>query len=106
MATAARSRPFIVNRMPGFGTMALFMFAMLYAPLVLLVVFSFNERESVAVWGGISMKWYVQAWGDREIKEAAFRSLWLAATAATLSTCVATLAAIATTRTKPFRGLT
>jgi spermidine/putrescine transport system permease protein len=105
MATA-RARPFIVNRMPGFGGMALLMFAMLYAPLALLVVFSFNERESVAVWGGFSLKWYVDAWGDREIKEAAFRSLWLAATAATISTCVATLAAIATTRTNPFRGLT
>lgn len=103
---ASRARPFVVNRMPGFGTMALLMFLMLYAPLFLLVIFSFNERESVAVWGGVSLKWYAQAWGDREIKEAAFRSLWLAATAATISTCVATLAAIATTRTRPFRGLT
>lgn len=103
---AKRVRPFVVNRMPGFGMMALVMFFMLYAPLMLLVIFSFNERESVAVWGGISSKWYVAAWGDREIKEAAWRSLWLATIAATISTSVATLAAIATTRTKAFRGMT
>ena len=103
---AAASRPFVINRMPGFGTMALVMFLMLYAPLFLLVLFSFNERESVAVWGGISTKWYELAWADRAIKEAAFRSLWLATVAATISTTVATLAAIATTRTKAFRGMT
>jgi spermidine/putrescine transport system permease protein len=34
------------------------MFFMLYAPIVLLIVFSFNERESVAVWGAFSLKWY------------------------------------------------
>lgn len=103
---AAASRPFVINRMPGFGTMALVMFLMLYAPLFLLVLFSFNERESVAVWGGISTKWYELAWADRAIKEAAFRSLWLATVAATIATSVATLAAIATTRTKAFRGMT
>ncbi|HET6161862.1 MAG TPA: ABC transporter permease [Dongiaceae bacterium] len=103
---ATQSKPFIISRMPGFGSMAIFMFFMLYAPLFLLVVFSFNERESVAVWGGISSKWYEAAWADRHIKEAAFRSLWLAAVAATVSTSLATLAAIATTRTRAFRGMT
>jgi len=105
-ATARRSRPFIVSRMPGFGTMALLMFFMLYAPLFLLVIFSFNERESVAVWGGFSWKWYNAAWDHREIKEAAWRSLWLATVAATIATSAATLAAIATTRTKAFGGMT
>src|SRR5215510_1163938 len=104
--TGKRARPFIVNRMPGFGSMAILMFMMLYAPIFLLVIFSFNERDSVAVWGGISLKWYEAAWADRAIKEAAWRSLWLATVAATISTSLATLAAIATTRTKPFRGLT
>ena len=101
-----QSRPFIVNRMPGFGSMAILMFAMLYAPIFLLVIFSFNERDSVAVWGGISLRWYEAAWADRAIKEAAWRSLWLATVAATVSTVAATLAANATTRTNPFRGMT
>ena len=103
---ATRTAPFVINRMPGFGTIAIIMFVMLYAPIILLIVFSFNERESVAVWGGLSTRWYEAAWNDREIKDAAFRSLWLAATASTIATIAGTLAAIATTRTQPFRGLT
>jgi spermidine/putrescine transport system permease protein len=103
---AAAVKPFVIKRMPGFGTVALVVFFMLYAPIMLLVIFSFNERESVAVWGGFSLKWYEAAWSNRDIKDAAFRSLWLAAVAATIATGAATLAAIATTRTKPFRGMT
>ncbi len=103
---ATRIKPFVVSRMPGFAGMAIAMFVMLYAPIVLLIIFSFNEKESVASWGGFSLRWYEVAWNNRDIKEAAFRSLWLAAVAATIATSVATLAAIATTRTKPFHGLT
>jgi spermidine/putrescine transport system permease protein len=103
---AARSKPFIINRMPGFGTIAVAMFALLYLPIVLLVVFSFNERESLAVWGGFSLKWYAAAWENDDIKDAAFRSLWLAAVASIIATSVAALAAIATTRGKAFRGMT
>ncbi|HJR20974.1 MAG TPA: ABC transporter permease [Dongiaceae bacterium] len=103
---STRARPFIISRMPGFGSIAIAMFLMLYAPIALLVLFSFNERESVAVWGGFSMKWYEAAWENRDIKDAAFRSLWLAALAATIATFVATLAAVATTRGRAFRGMT
>ena len=99
-------RGFEISRLPGFATVAIAAFVLLYLPIATLVIFSFNASNSVAVWGGVSLKWYRAAWADREIKEAAFRSLWLAATAATISTCAATLAAIATTRTRPFRGLT
>lgn len=101
-----RIKPFIVNRMPGFGTVAIAMFVLLYLPIALLIIYSFNERESLAVWGGFSLRWYGEAWTNRDIKEAAFRSLWLAAVAATIATSAATLAAIAMTRTKPFRGMT
>ena len=100
------SRPFIIKKMPGFATIALLMFVILYLPIMLLIIYSFNERESVASWGGFSLRWYQSAWNNREIKEAAFRSLWLASFAASIATITATLAAIATTRTKPFRGMT
>ena len=103
---STRARPFIISRMPGFGSIAIAMFFMLYAPIALLILFSFNERESVAVWGGFSLKWYAAAWDNRDIKDAAFRSLWLAALAATIATFVATLAAVATTRGRAFRGMT
>jgi spermidine/putrescine transport system permease protein len=103
---AARTKPFIVSRMPGFGSMAIAVFLLLYLPIALLIVFSFNERESLAVWGGFSLRWYDAAWQNRDIKDAALRSLWLAGVAATVATATATLAAIATTRGKPFLGMT
>ena len=103
---AAQVKPFVIKRMPGFGMMATAVFLMLYVPIMLLIVFSFNERESLANWGGFSFKWYEAAWNNRDIKDAAFRSLWLATFAATIATAAATLAAIATTRTKAFRGMT
>ena len=103
---AAHIKPFVIKRMPGFATTAIAVFVVLYLPIVLLIIFSFNERESLAQWGGFSLKWYNDAWSDRDIKDAAFRSLWLAAVAATVSTTAGTLAALATTRTKPFLGMT
>jgi spermidine/putrescine transport system permease protein len=103
---AARIKPFVVNRMPGFGTIAIATFLLLYLPIALLIVYSFNERESLAVWGGFSLRWYDAAWSNRDIKDAAIRSLWLAAVASTIATSAATLAAIATTRAKPFLGMT
>jgi spermidine/putrescine transport system permease protein len=101
----AAAKPFILKRMPGFTGIAFIMFVMLYAPILLLIVFSFNEKESVASWGGFSLRWYEAAWSNRAIKEAAWRSLWLAGFAASVSTVAAMLVALATTRTRQFRGL-
>ena len=102
---AKAGKPFIVSKMPGFTFMAIAMFFMLYAPIILLVVFSFNEKESVASWGGFSLRWYEAAWQNRAIKEAALRSFYVASFAASFSTVAATLAALATTRTASFRGM-
>jgi spermidine/putrescine transport system permease protein len=99
-------KPFVIKKMPGFTAMAFFVFAMLYAPIFLLIVYSFNATDSVAVWGGFSLRWYEAAWNNREIKEAALRSIMVAGIAGTLSTAAATLAALATARGKPFRGIT
>ncbi|MFN0194781.1 MAG: ABC transporter permease [Aestuariivirga sp.] len=99
------SKPFVIKKMPGFTLTAAIMFAFLYTPIVLLIIFSFNAKESVASWGGFSFRWYESAWQNRDIKEAALRSLYVAAVAGTVSTAVATLAALATTRTRGFRGM-
>ena len=105
MATRAR-RKFDIKSQPGFGAMALFCFIALYLPIAVLVIFAFNAGVSVAVWEGFSLRWFISAWGNGQVQEAAIRSLLVAAVAATLSTIAATMAAIATTRTAPYRGLT
>ena len=102
---ASRKRPFSVKNMPGFILVSVLVFVFLYAPVILLVVFSFNEGESLAVWKGTSLKWYMLASANDDIKEAAFRSLYVAIFAGVVATAAATMAAIATTRVKSFRGM-
>ena len=61
-------------------------------PIVLLVIYSFNASESVALWGGFSLRWYTAAWENTQVQEATVRSLVIAVSAALISTTVATMA--------------
>lgn len=97
-------RPFSVRAMPGTTAVALTVFALLYAPILLLTLYSFNAGETLADWEGFSWRWYVSAWGNAQVQAAALRSLGIAAFTATVATTLATMAALATTRTEPFRG--
>ncbi|GAB1364431.1 ABC transporter permease [Rhodobacter sp.] len=99
-------RSFHVARLPGFATTAVVVFVALYLPIATLVVYSFNASNSVAVWGGLSLDWYVKAWANQQVKDATMRSLIIASFAAAISTGVATMAALGTTRRKAFKGQT
>lgn len=99
------SRHFDIRAQPGFGLLALFTFVALYLPIVVLVVYAFNASDSVTIWGGFSLKWFVEAAGNAAVQDAAWRSFVIAALAATLATIAATMAALATTRTASYRGL-
>lgn len=102
----SNGKPFSVRRQPGFTAMAIICFFLLYAPLLPLVVYSFNHGANIAFWEGFSFRWYVAAWQNDFVQDAAIRSV-LVATAASLSaTALATMAALGTTRTSPFKGLT
>jgi spermidine/putrescine transport system permease protein len=79
---------------------------MLYAPIVVLIVFSFNDNRSVAVWTEFSTDWYVSAFHNEGIRAAAWVSIKLATVATIVATVIATAAALATTRTRSFRGMT
>jgi spermidine/putrescine transport system permease protein len=100
------SRAFSVSRLPGFTVTALAVFAILYLPILTLVAYSFNASQSVAVWGGLTLDWYGRAWANDHVKDATLRSLTIAVSASLISTTVATLAALGTTRRKAFRGQT
>ncbi len=97
---------FSVTALPGFPAIAITAFALLYAPIVTMVVYSFNASESVALWGGASLQWYAVAWENTQVQEATVRSLVIASCAALVSTTVATMAALGTTRRGRFRGQT
>ena len=46
-------------------------FAFLYVPIVILVIYSFNASRLVTVWGGWSIRWYVELFQDRDMIDAA-----------------------------------
>ncbi len=79
-------------------------FAFLYLPIVLLVVFSFNESKLVTVWGGFSTKWYVAMFQNQGLMDAAWVTARVAFISATVATVLGTMAALALTRYTRFRG--
>lgn len=95
---------FDVKRQYCFSTIAVICFVSLYLPVILLVVYSFNAGSSVAIWEGFSLQWYRSAWANDQVQDATIRSLVIAFWAALISTSVAVLAALATTRVRRFRG--
>ncbi len=78
----------------------------LYAPIVSLIVFSFNESKLVTLWGGFSLKWYPALFKDQAIIDAAKFSLVIALVSATLATCLGTIAGYILARFRAFRGRT
>ncbi len=99
-------RKFSVSRLPGFGAIALATFVMLYLPIVILVVFSFNAGTSQSNWEGFSLRWYQAAFENTQVRDVSLRSLWLALVASGIATVLATLAALGTTRVSRFPGQT
>jgi spermidine/putrescine transport system permease protein len=99
-------RGFQVSRLPGFTTIAVMVFVMLYLPIGLLVLYSFNAGPSVAIWEGFSLQWYPKAWSNEQVKDATIRSVIIASCAALISTTLATMAALGTTRRKRTPGQT
>jgi putrescine transport system permease protein len=79
-------------------------FLFLYLPIVLLVVYSFNESRLVTVWGGFSTKWYGELLRNEQILGAAWLSFKIAAMNATGATVLGTLAGLALARFGRFRG--
>jgi putrescine transport system permease protein len=79
-------------------------FAFLYLPIVLLVVFSFNESKLVTVWGGFSTKWYISLLHNQALLDAAWVTIRVGILSATAATILGTLAAIALVRYTRFSG--
>jgi putrescine transport system permease protein len=78
--------------------------AFLYLPIVILVIYSFNDSRLVTVWGGWSTRWYRELLNDQAMLDAAWTSLSIALASATLATLLGTLAALALVRMGRFRG--
>lgn len=79
-------------------------FAFLYAPIVILVVYSFNASRLVTVWGGFSLNWYKVMWSNQGLMDAAWITARVGVISATLGTILGTLAALALVRFGRFPG--
>jgi putrescine transport system permease protein len=81
-------------------------FAFLYIPILILVIYSFNESKLVTVWGGFSTKWYAGLLGNEQLMDAAWTTLRVALLSATMATILGTLAALVLVRMGRFPGRT
>lgn len=69
-------------------------FVFLFAPIAVLLIFSFNSSKSLSVFTGFSFKWYEELFQDRNTLESVKNTLILAASATAVSTAIGTFAAV------------
>jgi putrescine transport system permease protein len=87
-------------------TALVFGFAFLYIPILSMIVYSFNESKLVTVWGGFSTKWYGELFNNRQMLQAAWLSLRIAAVTATGAVILGTMAGLVLARFGQFRTRT
>jgi len=75
-------------------TFTALVFLFLYAPILLLIVFSFNAGESNVVWSGFSLNWYRELFNDRLIMRSVYTTLLVSVIATIIATFTGTFAAI------------
>jgi len=100
------TRKYDIRSYTGFKPITLLCLVILYAPLIVVTIYSFNASKSITVWEGVSLRWYVDVFVGPEsekFKLAALNSFIIAIIAATVSTTIATLAATAIVRGGRFR---
>ncbi len=78
---------------PAAGYLSL-IYLFFYLPILVLVVYSFNEAQYSLQWAGFTWNWYQELFADRGLWVAAWHSVVLGVSASTLATCLGTLAAV------------
>ena len=86
-----------------FTTLA-FGYAFLYLPIVILMVYSFNDSPIQSVWNGFSLRWYSALLNNAQVIDAALLSLQIALISATIATVLGTLAGLSMTHMGRFKG--
>lgn len=81
-----------------------FGFAFLYVPILVLILYSFNESAITSVWGGFSLRWYSALFNNDQVIDAALLSFKIAATSATFATILGTMAGLALAQLGRYRG--
>jgi putrescine transport system permease protein len=96
-----------MRRLTWFNTTSLTLgFAFLYLPMIILIVYSFNESKLVTVWAGFSTKWYGTLIQNQAFLDAAWVTLKVALASSSIATILGTLAALVLVRAGRFYGRT
>jgi len=96
-----------MTRFTNFNLFALLLgFAFLYVPIIILIIFSFNESKLVTVWGGFSTKWYGELMNNQSIKDAAWVTVKVGLMSSTVATFLGTIAGLVMTKFGNFKGRT
>lgn len=96
-----------MNRLSPFNVVSLTMgFVFLYVPMLILVIYSFNESKLVTVWAGFSTKWYGELLSNDAFLDAAWVTLRVAVISSTIATVLGTMAAYVLVRGGRFFGRT
>jgi len=96
-----KRRPLIPGSLLSWYAVAIFAF--LYLPIFILIIYSFNANKVVGVWEGFSLRWYQELFHDRAIASAFRNSMWVAIWSTVISTILGTMAALVLERYR-FRG--
>ena len=94
-------RGYDIRRYPGFMPLTILCLVILYAPLLVVTVYSFNASSSITIWEGLSLRWYADVFtgpDSGKFKTAAFNSFTIALIAASVATAIAVSAATAIVR--------
>lgn len=78
-------------------------FLFLYTPIVILIIFSFNNSKSRGIWAGFTFKWYIELFKDAEILKALYNTILIAVLSTAISTVIGTFAAIGISDIPGFR---
>ena len=90
-----------MNRKSALWSISALVYAFLYVPLVIVVVYSFNDSRLNAEWVGFTLNWYRVLFNDEQMIGAAVNSLTIAVVSALAATVLGTMAGIAIHRYKP-----
>ena len=78
-------------------------FIFLYAPIFVLIAFSFNDSKSRVVWSGFTLKWYFKLFENQEILSAFYNTMIIAVISALIATVLGTAAAVGISQSKKWQ---
>ena len=104
--TKSRRRMLPIGHFRGLGSWTVLFFIFLYAPILILIIYSFNANRMVMNWGGFGLEWYEKAFTNEAIQQAMVNSLIVAVVATVVATAIATVSALVLARGGAFRGKT